>query len=363
MTYLDEMRDTVGLAALHLGYDPASITQEQFDACIALVEQARTEEWVRQILGNQYTELMIGGGAVLAIGWSGDIALIQNRRPKDFEWVLATEGGMLWTDNMAIPKGTPNKLLAEHWINFYYDPNNAAIIEAYVNYVCPVKGAREVMLTLDPELANNPLIFPPDGLGGSPPPVPRHDRPGGVPLGQGVHQGRGPLARDAQGDQLPDHRPVRAAGARPALAGGLLRLPGDPDVPGLAVDRATSRTGSSRPGTGGSTRRRSTSTGRGSPGRSSTAAWRPSSPSPSGSRWRTPSPSGAAPTRTCCCSWSSPRSSPASCCGRCPGRSSCPTTGSSSGRSRRSGSSRPTSSCWRRRRRSSPASPTTSCRS
>ncbi len=161
MTYLDEMRDTIGLAALHLGYDPANITQEQFDACIALVEQARTEKWVRQILGNQYTELMIGGGAVIAIGWSGDIALIQNKA-KDFEWVLATEGGMLWTDNMAIPKGTPNKLLAEHWIDFYYDPKNAAVIEAYVNYVCPVKGAREVMLTLDPELAKNPLIFPPD---------------------------------------------------------------------------------------------------------------------------------------------------------------------------------------------------------
>jgi spermidine/putrescine transport system substrate-binding protein len=62
---------------------------------------------------------------------------------------------------MAIPKGTPNKLLAEHWINIYYDPSNAAVIEAYVNYVCPVKGAREIMLTLDPELANNPLIFPP----------------------------------------------------------------------------------------------------------------------------------------------------------------------------------------------------------
>ena len=57
---------------------------------------------------------------------------------------------MLWTDNMAIPKGTPNKLLAEHWIDFYYDPKNAAVIEAYVNYVCPVIGARDVMLTIDP---------------------------------------------------------------------------------------------------------------------------------------------------------------------------------------------------------------------
>ena len=68
---------------------------------------------------------------------------------------------MLWTDNMVVPKGSPNRRMAESWIDFYYDPINAATIAAYVNYVCPVAGAREVMLSLDAELANNPLIFPP----------------------------------------------------------------------------------------------------------------------------------------------------------------------------------------------------------
>ena len=41
-------------------------------------------------------------------------------------------------------------------------PVNAATVEAWVYYVCPVAGAREVMLESDPDLANNPLIFPPD---------------------------------------------------------------------------------------------------------------------------------------------------------------------------------------------------------
>jgi spermidine/putrescine transport system substrate-binding protein len=71
---------------------------------------------------------------------------------------------MLWTDNMCIPKGAPNKGQAERWIDFYYDPTNAATIEAYVNYVCPVAGAKEAMLKLPDaqDIANNPLIFPPD---------------------------------------------------------------------------------------------------------------------------------------------------------------------------------------------------------
>ncbi|MDQ3448543.1 MAG: spermidine/putrescine ABC transporter substrate-binding protein, partial [Chloroflexota bacterium] len=43
---------------------------------------------------------------------------------------------------------------------FYYRPEIAAIVEAWVNYVCPVKGADAEMLALDPELAENTLIFP-----------------------------------------------------------------------------------------------------------------------------------------------------------------------------------------------------------
>ena len=108
---------------------------------------------------------MAGGGVVLAMAWSGDVLtlLVPDQKPdQDFQWALPKEGGMLWTDNMVIPKGTPNKAQAERWIDFYYDPQNAATIEAWVNYVCPVAGAREVMLESDPDLANNPLIFPPD---------------------------------------------------------------------------------------------------------------------------------------------------------------------------------------------------------
>jgi spermidine/putrescine transport system substrate-binding protein len=30
-----------------------------------------------------------------------------------------------------------------------------------VNYVCPVKGALDVLKTDNPDVANNPLIFPP----------------------------------------------------------------------------------------------------------------------------------------------------------------------------------------------------------
>ncbi|HSL77140.1 MAG TPA: extracellular solute-binding protein [Candidatus Limnocylindrales bacterium] len=165
LTYLSEMRDTIGLAAIRQGAKPEELTQEQFDAALADVDKAIKDGIVRQVTGNSYVEDMAGGGVTIAMAWSGDVLtlLVPDQKPdQDFQWALPKEGGMLWTDNMVIPKGTPNKAQAERWIDFYYEPQNAATIEAYVNYVCPVKGAKDIMLESDPELANNPLIFPPD---------------------------------------------------------------------------------------------------------------------------------------------------------------------------------------------------------
>jgi spermidine/putrescine transport system substrate-binding protein len=165
LTYLSEMRDTVGLSAIRLGFSPEDLTQEQFDASLAEVDKAIKSGIVRQVVGNSYVEDMAGGGVILATAWSGDVLtlLVPDQKPdQDFQWALPKEGGMLWTDNMVIPKGAVNKAQAERWIDFYYDPQNAATIEAWVNYVCPVAGAREVMLESDPDIANNPLIFPPE---------------------------------------------------------------------------------------------------------------------------------------------------------------------------------------------------------
>jgi spermidine/putrescine transport system substrate-binding protein len=166
MTYLTELRDTVGLAAIKLGIEPNTITQEQFDQALAEIKTAVDSKIVRQLQGNSYVESMASGDVILAMAWSGDVLtlLVPDQTPKqDFQWALPTEGGMLWTDNMVIPKGAEHKGQAELWINFYYAPENAAAVEAWVNYVCPVKGAREILAD-DPDIAQNPLIFPTDEM-------------------------------------------------------------------------------------------------------------------------------------------------------------------------------------------------------
>jgi len=163
VTFLTEMRDTVGLAARKLGSDPATITEEQFQAALAHVKEAADAGVVRAFTGNSYTQRMLRGDVTLAMAWSGDVVNIlqvEQTGDQDFQWALPTEGAMLWTDNIVIPKGAPNKGQAELWINFYYEPINAATVEAWVYYVCPVKGAREAMLQIDETIAEEVLIFP-----------------------------------------------------------------------------------------------------------------------------------------------------------------------------------------------------------
>ena len=60
---------------------------------------------------------------------------------------------------MVIPKGG-DAYTASVYMNFVYDPKVAAKLAAYINYVTPVKGAKEELAKTDPETANNQLIFP-----------------------------------------------------------------------------------------------------------------------------------------------------------------------------------------------------------
>ena len=159
ITYLSEMRDAVGLTLQKLGYDPSTVTREQFDEAIAEMRGAVDAGIVRAFTGNDYAEDIVAGNVVVAMAWSGDIIQKQLER-ETLRFAIPDEGGALWYDNMLIPRGAKHKYTAELFIDFVYRPAVAAQIEAWVNYICPVKGAREELIAIDPDLGNNVLIFP-----------------------------------------------------------------------------------------------------------------------------------------------------------------------------------------------------------
>jgi spermidine/putrescine transport system substrate-binding protein len=158
VTILSEMRDSVGVVMLEQGNDPADFTEDDFNAAIAELQKQMDAGQIRQVSGNDYIAAMENGDVVAAIGWSGDVAALGD----PYKFVIPESGGTLWTDNMLVPAMARHRNNAERLMDYYYDPAVSAELAAWVQYICPVKGAQEEMQKIDPSLVENPFIFPTD---------------------------------------------------------------------------------------------------------------------------------------------------------------------------------------------------------
>ncbi len=159
---LSEMRDTMGIILQYQGVDISQpFTEDQFMNAIDYFKKMIADGFIRQVKGNDYLEDMANGDAVAAIGWSGDM-FSENLSGQNYGFAIPESGGTLWSDNMLIASTSANKANSEALMNHYYDPAIAAEVAAWVNYICPVKGAQAEMEKIDPELASSPFIFPDD---------------------------------------------------------------------------------------------------------------------------------------------------------------------------------------------------------
>jgi spermidine/putrescine transport system substrate-binding protein len=157
VTMLEELRETPALVMLAEGVDPAEASAEQWLNAIDKLKAAAESGQIRRFGGNEYTEDLTAGNIVAAIGWSGDASLIEN---KNAEWRMPTEGCTQWMENMVIPVGAPNTAAALAWMDFVYQPEVAADITEYVEYISPVDGVKEILEKRGSELAESEIVFP-----------------------------------------------------------------------------------------------------------------------------------------------------------------------------------------------------------
>ncbi|HEY7563846.1 MAG TPA: spermidine/putrescine ABC transporter substrate-binding protein [Acidimicrobiia bacterium] len=156
---LEGYNDTVPLFLLMNGIEPQTASVDEYVAICDQIAEAIASGQIRQIYGNDYLDALLAGDLAVATGWSGDIVSNQESSPS-LRFGFPEEGFMIWNDNMMIPKGAANKANAEAFMNFYYDPANAAELAAAIWYVSPVVGAKEAVADIAPELADSELIFP-----------------------------------------------------------------------------------------------------------------------------------------------------------------------------------------------------------
>lgn len=160
--FIGEMREAVGLAMLANGDDPSRPTKTTAEAGLSKIQDAAAQGQVGAFTFNDFAEKLAGGELAAAMAWSGDVAGLQAARP-DIEFIVPDEGAIQWFDTMVIPTGATNVGAAGDFMNFVYDPANAAKITEAVQFISPVIGVQDELLSAGgaaAELAKSPVLFP-----------------------------------------------------------------------------------------------------------------------------------------------------------------------------------------------------------
>ncbi|MFG2771205.1 spermidine/putrescine ABC transporter substrate-binding protein [Streptomyces sp. NPDC048350] len=169
ITLLSGLDESFALLLQGNGVDVTRWTADDFHAVCEQIEGLVRKRHIRRFTGNDYIKDLSTGDVLACQAYSGDVIQLQADNP-DIEFVVPEEGAELWAESLMIPNLAQHKANAEKLIDYYYDPEVAAELAAWVNYVCPVPAARDVLADSDDEelaaLAEDPLIFPDDEMRG-----------------------------------------------------------------------------------------------------------------------------------------------------------------------------------------------------
>ena len=163
VTLLSGLDEAFALLMQGNGVDITKWTADDFHKVCDQVEKYVTQGRIRRFTGNDYTKDLVSGDVLACQAYSGDVIQLQADNPH-IRFVVPEEGAELWSDSLMIPDRARHKRNAERLVDYYYAPEVAADLAAWVNYVCPVPAARHVLADAKDKdtaaLAENPLIFP-----------------------------------------------------------------------------------------------------------------------------------------------------------------------------------------------------------
>lgn len=156
-----EMRDTMGLLMLADGQDITRPSWAAAQPAFERLEAARRSGQIRRFTGNDYQNDLLAGNLAACMGWSGDVAQLALEQPQ-LRFLVPESGGVLWADVVVMPKGARHRQAAARWLNWVYEPREAARIAAAVQYIPPVQGVQALLAEAPATaaLARSPLMFP-----------------------------------------------------------------------------------------------------------------------------------------------------------------------------------------------------------
>jgi spermidine/putrescine transport system substrate-binding protein len=155
-------------ALAYLGFDIQTSTPDQWRQAAEILTKQRDDDIVRQYYDQSYINALENGDTIITQAWSGDLFIaaapadIGGDGFPEIKSAIPGEGGILFTDNMCIPKGAKHPVDAITFMNYVYDPKIAAQLADFIWYVSPVPAAKDIVANDigDPLVADSPLVFP-----------------------------------------------------------------------------------------------------------------------------------------------------------------------------------------------------------
>lgn len=151
-------RELLPIALKSLGYSVNSENPAQLEAALERLLALKKNAFFWDAAEASIVAPLASGEAAIADGWAYD-AITGREENESIVYVLPEEGTILWGDNLAIPAHSPNKHTAEVFLNFLLRPEISAQIVNELYYANANEAARPF---IDPEVLNDPLVYPPD---------------------------------------------------------------------------------------------------------------------------------------------------------------------------------------------------------
>ena len=157
--FLDSHTEIIPPALHYLGKN--AYTNDTADHKAAGELLAKVRPHIRLFTSTMIDDLA-GGKACVALGWAGDINIararaIENKNGNDIQTLLPSTGGLIFFDNLAIPKDAKHPINAHAFINYFLKPEVSASLTNELGYATANKMS---LVNVKPEIAKDPAVFP-----------------------------------------------------------------------------------------------------------------------------------------------------------------------------------------------------------
>lgn len=162
VAFLDTPSEMYPTVLNYLGKDPNSHNPKDYEQATHFLETLRP--YVTYFHNSKYITDLSGGDICVAIGWSGDMmqaydAAIKAKQGVNIGYSIPKEGAMISFDVWAIPKDAKHINSAYQFLNYLLEPQ---VIANVTNYIFYPSANKEAIAFVNPNIRNNPNIYPSD---------------------------------------------------------------------------------------------------------------------------------------------------------------------------------------------------------